>query len=369
MISSGSPSEALLVLDAALNIRAANMAFYTMFKLAPEECVGRKVYEVGGRQWDEKLRPMLETVSRGEPQSDHFELVHDEKKGGQAVLWLSARLVPSADAADATILLAIEDLSAVGSPEESLALRTQELHTFAELAGSVAHELNNLLTVIRMNADLIESTLNQAKLPASEAADIRLAADRAEALTKKLLLTSRRTLPQATGLDRGIVTIPLPGSPLKESEEEVVARESMEARAGGVKGLRNGPPTGKETILLVDDEKSLRKLGKRVLSQAGYRVLEASDGAMALRIAAEEVGEIDLVLTDVEMPTLGGRGMVDELHEMSPGIRVLFMSGYTDNEILRRGIRTSNSEFLQKPFTAETLCAAVRSVLAKPSTS
>ena len=105
-----------------------------------------------------------------------------------------------------------------------------------------------------------------------------------------------------------------------------------------------------------------------MLSEAGYRVLEASDGAQALRIAAEEVGEIDLVLTDVEMPTLGGRGMVDELHELSPGLRVLFMSGYTDNEILRRGIRTSETEFLQKPFTAESLREAVRAVLSKPAT-
>jgi CheY-like chemotaxis protein len=369
MISPGSPHEALLVLDAGLNVRAANMAFYTMFKLAPEECVGRKVYEVGGRHWDEKLRPMLETVARGAPQSDHFELVHDEKQGGQAILWLSARLVPSADAKDATILLAIEDLSTLGSVEDTLALRTQELQSFAELAGSVAHELNNLLTVIRMNADLIESTLNQAKLSASEAVDIRLAAGRAEALTKKLLLSSRRNLPQATGLDRGVATVPLPGSPLKESEEDVVARESLEARAGGVRRLKHGRLTGRETILLVDDEKSLRKLGKRVLTEAGYRVLEASDGAMALRIAAEEVGEIDLVLTDVEMPNLGGRGMVDELNELSPGIRVLFMSGYTDNEILRLGIRTSKSEFLQKPFTAEGLCAAVKAVLGKPATT
>ncbi len=368
MMSPTSQQEALLVIDVQLNVRAANKAFYAMFRLAPEECVGHKVYEVGGRNWDEKLRAMLEAVLRGAPQSDHFELIHDGKPGGQAIHWLSARLVPSADASDATILLAIEDLSTGGSPEENLALRTEELHSFAELAGHAAHELNNLLTVIRMNADLIESSLNEAKLPASEAVDIRLAADRAEALTKKLLLTSRRTLPQATGLDRGVVTVPLPGSPLKESEEGIAARESLEAQAGRVRRLKHGAPTGRETILLVDDEKSLRKLGKRVLSQAGYRVLEASDGAMALRIAAEEVGEIDLVLTDIEMPTLGGRGMVDELHEMSPTIRVLFMSGYTDNEILRRGIRTSETEFLQKPFTAEALCAAVRSVLAKPAT-
>jgi CheY-like chemotaxis protein len=368
MISPGSPHEALVVLDAKLVVRAANQAFYSMFRVAPEECVGHKVYEVGGRNWDEKLKPMLESVLQGAPQSDHFELIHDGKPGGQAVHWMSARLVPSADPAHATILLAIEDLSTSGSPEENLAVRTQELHNFADLAGRSAHELNNMLTVIRMNADLIEATLNQAKLPASEAVDIRNAADRAEALTKKLLLASRRTLPQPTGLDRGITTVPLPGSPLRESDEDVAARESLEAKAGRVGRLKHGAPTGKETILLVDDEKALRKLGKRVLSQAGYRVLEASDGAMALRIAAEEVGEIDLVLTDIEMPTLGGRGMVDELHEMSPDIRVLFMSGYTDNEILRRGIRTSETDFLQKPFTAESLCAAVRSVLAKPAT-
>jgi CheY-like chemotaxis protein len=369
MTIQGSAQEALLVLDATLNVRAANKAFYAMFHLAPEECVGHKVYELGGRAWDEKLRPMLETVLSGEPQSDHFELVHDDKEGGHGVFWLSARLVPSADPADGTILLAIEDLTAGRTVEEMLAIRTQELSTFADLAGRAAHELNNLLTVIRMNIDLIEGTLVQAKLPASEAADIRLAAERAEALTKKLLVTSRRALPQPTGLDRGNAPVPLPGSPLKESTAEIAARQSSEAKSGRVRRLKHGEPTGKETILLVDDEKSIRKLGKRILSAAGYRVLEASDGAMALRIAAEEVGELDLVLTDIEMPTLGGRGMVDELHELSPGLRVLFMSGYTDNEILRRGIRTSETEFLQKPFTAESLCAAVRAVLNKPSTA
>ncbi len=367
MISTGSPNEALLVLDADLNVRAANKAFYRMFRLAPEESVGHKVYELGGRNWDKKLRSMLESVRLGEVQADHFELIHDAQQGGQAVLWLSARMVPAADPSDQTILLAIEDLSAANSPEEMLTVRTEELNALADLAGKVAHELNNLLTVIRMNSDLIEAGLKEANLPAGEALDIRLAVERAEVLTKKLLLTSRRTLPQPTGLDRGVGTVPLPGSPLKESDEEISARESLNAEATGVRELKHGEPTGRETILLVDDEKSLRKLGKRVLSDAGYRVLEASDGAMALRVAAEEVGEIDLVLTDVEMPTLGGRGMVDELHELSPGIRVLFMSGYTDNEILRRGLRSTEAAFLQKPFTAESLCAAVRSVLAMPA--
>jgi DNA-binding NtrC family response regulator len=161
--------------------------------------------------------------------------------------------------------------------------------------------------------------------------------------------------------------VPLPGSPLKESESQIAEREAAQAQSARLREPREGVPAGHETILLVDDEKSLRKLANRVLSAAGYRVLEASDGAVALRVAAEEVGELDLVLTDVEMPTLGGRGMVDELLELSPGTRVLFMSGYTDNEILRRGIRTSETNFLQKPFTAESLLAAVRATLTKPA--
>ena len=77
MTSSPASGEALLVLDPELNVRAANKAFYAMFRLAPSECVGHKVYELGGRAWDEKLRPMLERVLDGEPQSDHFELIHD----------------------------------------------------------------------------------------------------------------------------------------------------------------------------------------------------------------------------------------------------------------------------------------------------
>jgi PAS domain S-box-containing protein len=368
MSKSNTNGESLLVLDTQLVVRAANRAFCGMFRLAPEECVGQKVYELGGRAWDEKLRAMLEAVRSGEPQSDHFELIHDDKEGGRGVLWLSARLVPSANAADATILLAIEDLTAGQPIEETLAVKTQELNTFADLASRGAHELNNLLTVIRMNADLLEMIMQESKLSTQEAVDIRQAAERAEVITKKLLLTSRRVLPQPTGLDRKGTVLPLPGSPLKESAEERHQREAAEAEASSVRRLKHGEHTGRETILLVDDEKALRKLAKRILTESGYRVLEAADGAMALRVAAEEVGEIDLVLTDVEMPTLGGRGMVDELHELSPGMRVLFMSGYTDNEILRRGIRTSETEFLQKPFTAESLRIAVKAVLDKPST-
>src|SRR3954469_23889996 len=111
MNSSSGSSEALLVLDPQLNVRSANKSFYAMFRLAPTECVGQKVYQLGGRAWDEKLRPMLEAVLSGEPQSDHFELIHDEKEGGRGVLWVSARLVPAADSTESSILLSIDDIS------------------------------------------------------------------------------------------------------------------------------------------------------------------------------------------------------------------------------------------------------------------
>jgi len=107
----------------------------------------------------------------------------------------------------------------------------------------------------------------------------------------------------------------------------------------------------------------VRSLAKRVLLQKGYRVLEASDGAIALRVAAGHVGEIDLVLTDVAMPNLGGRGMVEELKELSPGMRVLFMSGYPKGEIFPDKETARHTPYLQKPFTSETLLSEVRSAL------
>jgi DNA-binding NtrC family response regulator len=122
-------------------------------------------------------------------------------------------------------------------------------------------------------------------------------------------------------------------------------------------------PRVAETILLVEDEAAVRALAKRILTQNGYRVLEASDGAIALRIAASHVGEIDLVLTDVAMPNLGGRGMVEELHEHSPGLRVLFMSGYPKEEVFPGKGSTDQAPYLQKPFTSETLSTEVRAAL------
>ena len=118
-----------------------------------------------------------------------------------------------------------------------------------------------------------------------------------------------------------------------------------------------------ETILLVEDEDSVRHLAKRVLESQGYTVLEAINGEDALRIAADYGGVIDLLLSDVVMPELGGRLVAERLVGARPETAVLFMSGYTDDEILRRGLLERGQRMIQKPFTATALAHEVRSAL------
>jgi signal transduction histidine kinase/DNA-binding response OmpR family regulator len=127
-------------------------------------------------------------------------------------------------------------------------------------------------------------------------------------------------------------------------------------------------PRGTETILLAEDDEALRALGERVLIAFGYTVLVARTGAEALRIVAEHVGPIDLIATDVVMPEMNGSQLVAKVLKARPGIRVLFMSGYTDDEVVRRGVIDGQAAFLQKPFTPDLLANKVRHVLDLPET-
>jgi two-component system, cell cycle sensor histidine kinase and response regulator CckA len=121
--------------------------------------------------------------------------------------------------------------------------------------------------------------------------------------------------------------------------------------------------SGSETILLVEDELSVLALAQRILQRRGYKVLTASYGEAALGIASLPDQQIDLVVTDVVMPGMNGREFVEALHDRSPGIPVVYMSGYTNDDIIRRGLMDSSVAFLQKPFTAKGLAGLVRSVL------
>jgi CheY-like chemotaxis protein len=129
-------------------------------------------------------------------------------------------------------------------------------------------------------------------------------------------------------------------------------------------------PHGTETLLLVEDADAVRRVVHRMLANLGYAVLDAGSAAYALRIAAavyDRGDHIDLVLTDVVMPDQGGRALGERLGERWPELKVLYMSGYTDDEMLRRGLMQTGTSFLEKPFTPARLAQAVRGMLDRGS--
>jgi two-component system, cell cycle sensor histidine kinase and response regulator CckA len=120
---------------------------------------------------------------------------------------------------------------------------------------------------------------------------------------------------------------------------------------------------GTETILLVEDEESVRQLVRDTLSAKGYEVLEAENGEAGIVAAERHRGKLDLVITDVVMPGMGGREMAEALIKKRPGTKVLYLSGYTEDAILNDGSVDTETAFLQKPFTLQNLSRKVREVL------
>jgi two-component system, cell cycle sensor histidine kinase and response regulator CckA len=123
---------------------------------------------------------------------------------------------------------------------------------------------------------------------------------------------------------------------------------------------------GTETILLVEDEPLVRGLALRVLAERGYKVLEAANGDEALRVAREYPETIHLLLTDVVMPQMNGKVLADRLAPIRPAMKVIFMSGYTDDAIVRHGVLEEDVTFLQKPFTELALSRLIRETLDRP---
>lgn len=132
------------------------------------------------------------------------------------------------------------------------------------------------------------------------------------------------------------------------------------------KPMRRNNSSGVETLLLVEDEDLVRALARRMLESQGYHVLEARSGHEALEISQAYHGYIDLLITDVIMPGIGGRQLAQELAKLRPATRVLFISGYTDSTMIEQAEIDGNSAFLQKPFSHESLTNKVRQVLDDP---
>ncbi|MGH7604522.1 MAG: response regulator [Gemmatimonadaceae bacterium] len=127
------------------------------------------------------------------------------------------------------------------------------------------------------------------------------------------------------------------------------------------------PLHGSETVLLVEDSAAVRAAARLILNRYGYTVLEAPSGKAALAIASKTHQPVDLLLTDVVMPEMSGRQLAERFYELRPSGKVLFMSGYTDDAVVRHGILTAGVNYIQKPFSGDVLAAKIRAVLDAPA--
>jgi two-component system cell cycle sensor histidine kinase/response regulator CckA len=126
----------------------------------------------------------------------------------------------------------------------------------------------------------------------------------------------------------------------------------------------SGAPEGRgEVVLVVDDDLAVLRMASRMLRRGGYDVLEAGGGKTALGVVEGRHGRIDLLLTDVVMPEMGGRELSEVVRARYPHVRILFMSAYTEDEIILRGVRVAEMDFLPKPFTVDGLRGKVRTAL------
>jgi CheY-like chemotaxis protein len=144
-------------------------------------------------------------------------------------------------------------------------------------------------------------------------------------------------------------------------------RVDASLRAADARRQERADVEGTETVLVVEDEPAVRAIARDSLRARGYRVLEAADGASALLAAAQTERRIDLLLTDVVMPGMSGRTLAERLVAERPGLRVLYMSGYTDDMIGQHGVLEPGLHYLQKPFAPDVLARKVREVLESPA--
>ncbi|MBN1830155.1 MAG: response regulator [Deltaproteobacteria bacterium] len=128
------------------------------------------------------------------------------------------------------------------------------------------------------------------------------------------------------------------------------------------------PPGGRETVLIVEDEMAILDLCKRIIEQLGYTVLTAKTPGEAIRLVEEHTGDIHLLITDVVMPEMNGRELAERLASIKPGLKCLYMSGYTANVIAHRGMLAEGVYFIQKPFSMKDLAAKAREVLNQKTT-
>ena len=244
------------------------------------------------------------------------------------------------------------------------ARQSLKLEALGRLAGGVAHDFNDSLTAI-----LGYCTLLQHRQPGDAEsrrclAEVRRAAERAAALTRQLLIFSRRPLPENPSGE-----LDVSGTSTRELMRRLLA-DAPEAHAAPEPGASASPARGKgsgTTLLLVEDEASVRAIIREMLVASGFNVLEAATGPEALAVAQHSPVSIDLLIADVVLPGMSGGELAERLCAARPALRVLFTSGHSDEALGRHGVSRDDPAFLQKPFTFEVFVAKVREALARPA--
>jgi PAS domain S-box-containing protein len=397
------------------------------------------------------------------------------------------RVVPSSWSGvklpDGTLLLIGQDLTERRSLQQRLA-HVQKMEALGQLAGGVAHDFNNILTIILSCATFVQDAAVADSSVAADSKEIIGACQRATALTRQLLAFSQRQMlqPEVVNMNEAVTLLATTTQRLigenihlkvetgaehanvevdRNQLEQVIlnlavnAREAIGAQgtitlatrnrvsnnglpqmvlsvsdngvgidadvrhrifepffttkpagkstglglstvlgiveqSGGTVELDSAPGVGTEfrvvlpcvttsgrarqpaepaevggteTVLLVEDEAAVRLITRRLLTGMGYQVIEARHGRDALELAAARPSAVDLLVTDVVMPEMGGRELSERIREAWPGVPVLFMSGYTDDELLRKGTLDRGFKLLRKPFTKTELAQAVRGLI------
>lgn len=470
-----------------------NQPFTRCFGRPQAEWIGKRDIDLWPEEVAKRLRENDLAVMAGEQLVELEEVV--PTPDGMPHYWLVFKF-PFRDSSGHKVLAGIAIDTTDRKRLEAQLRQAQKMEAIGQLAGGVAHDFNNLLTVISGYSELLQHHLSHDEPLRKQAEQIKIAGDRASALTRQLLAFSRQQVLRPVVLDLNVVVTNLlqmlprligehielntaldsqptfvktdpgqleqvllnlainardampGGGTLTIETSNVVLDEAACRRLGTIlpgiyvqltvrdtgcgmdaatqmhifepffttkdlgkgtglglatvygivtqsqgaisvnsapgrgatfavyfpkserecESAKNGttsmePPPGWETVLVVEDQHSVRGFVRNLLMLNGYRVLEAADGSEALRICRQHPGEIQLVVTDLVMPGMSGRELVERIINEQPEIKALYMSGYTDDSVVHTGVAQAGLAFLQKPFSPTTFTHKVREVL------
>ncbi|WP_447986657.1 PAS domain S-box protein [Nitrospira sp. Nam74] len=470
-----------------------NQLFARCFAVSAAECIGKRDDDMWPADVAKRLRENDKAVLAGEQVVELEEVV--PTPDGKPHYWLVFKF-PFRDSSGHKILAGMAIDTTDRKRLEVQLRQAQKMEAIGQLAGGVAHDFNNLLTVISGYSELLQHHLRDDEPLRKQVEQIKIAGDRASALTRQLLAFSRQQVLRPIVLDLNVVVTnlmqmlprligehialktslaPQPtfvktdpgqleqvllnlainardampdGGTLTIETSNVALDEAACRRLGTIspgmyvqltvrdtgcgidaatqprifdpffttkelgKGTGLGlatvygivtqsqgaisvnsapnhgasfavyfpkseveheppkdgttsmePQPGWETVLVVEDQHSVRGFVRNLLALNGYRVLEAADGSEALRICGQHADDIQLVVTDLVMPGMSGRELAERIAKVKPKVKVLYISGYTDDSVVHAGVAQAGMAFLQKPFSPKAFTHKVREVL------